>query len=164
MFDSLLKILREEIDLYNKVLHVSQVEKDAMLRSDLDEIHKATYGEAVLRSRIEDLEQKRRSVVKDLARIFSRDGERLSLHEICELAEEPYSTQFANCREHLLELAGRLSDINYSNKKLITHRLALIRGRLSFLNNLPVVSPVYHSTGKMLMTSRRIGRVLSAEF
>ena len=164
MFDNLLKILREETDLFGLMLNLAQDEKNAMMRSDLDALRTATDEKTSLVPRIQGLERKRQAVIEDLAGTMGRPIQGLSLREISGLAEEPYATQLEVCRLHLLRLASSISGISSQNRELITHRLKLVRSSFFFLNNLTVSSTVYRNTSKMTMTSDRSGRVLSGDF
>lgn len=164
MLDNLLKILREEADLFGMMLNLAQDEKDAVTRSDLDALRTATEGKTSLVPRIQDLDRKRKAVAEDLAGIMGRPTQGLNLREISGLAEEPYATQLEACRSHLSRLAASISDISFRNRELITHRLKFVRSSFFFLNNVTVSSTVYRNTGKMTMTSDRSGRVLSGDF
>jgi len=164
MFDNLLKILREEADLFGLMLNLAQEEKDAVTRSDLDALRTATDGKTSLVSRFQDLDRKRQAVSEDLAVAMGRPIQGLNLRKIAELAEEPYTSQLETCRLRLLRLAASIRDIGSQNRELIAHRLKLVRSSFFFLNQLTVSSTVYRNTGKMTMASDRSGRVLSGDF
>lgn len=164
MLDDLLKILREETSVYGVVLNLAEKEKDAIVESNLDALRTATDQKASLFTRIQDLETERQTLMEELGGVLGRPGQELSLRKLIRGAEEPHTSQLKDCRSHLLRLAASISEINAQNRALITHHLRLVRSSLSFLNNLTVSSTVYHSTGKMLMTSGRSGRVLSGEY
>jgi hypothetical protein len=163
-FDHLLKILREEIDLYGVVLNLARDEKDAIMRSDLDALRTATDGKSLLVPTIQGLERKRQAVIEDLSETVGRPAQELSLREISRLAEEPYAAQLKACRSHFLSLASSISEVGSQNREVITHRLRLVRSSFSFLNHLTASSTVYHNSGKMMMTSGRSGRLLSGDF
>jgi flagellar biosynthesis/type III secretory pathway chaperone len=163
MLDNLLKILREEANLFGMMLNLAQDEKDAVTRSDLDALRTATEEKTLLVPRIQELDRKRKAVAEDLAKTMGRPRG-LNLREISDLAEEPYATQLEACRSHLSRLAASISDISFRNRELITHRLKFVRSSFFFLNNVTVSSTVYRNTGKMTMTSDRSGRVLSGDF
>jgi len=164
MFDILLKILREEADLFALMLTLAQDEKDAVTRSDLDGLRTATDGKTSLVPRIQDLNRKREAVIEGMAGTMGRPIQGLTLREISKLAEEPYATQLKACRLHLLRLAASIRDIGSQNRELIAHRLKLVRSSFFFLNHLTVSSTVYQNTGKMTVASDRIGRFLSGDF
>jgi hypothetical protein len=164
IFDNLLKILWEEIDLYAMVLNLARDETDAMVRSDLDALRTATDGKTLLVPTIQGLERRRLAVIEDLSEIIGRPAKELSLRELSRLAQEPVATQLKACRSRLLSLASSISEVGSQNRDVITHRLRLVRSSFSFLNHLTAASTVYHNSGKMTMTSVRSGRVLSGEY
>jgi flagellar biosynthesis/type III secretory pathway chaperone len=164
IFDSLLKILGEEIDLYGMVLNLARDEKDAMMRSDLDALRTATDGKTSLVSTIQGLERKRQAIIEDLSKTVGRPAQELTLRELSRLAEEPFAAQLKACGSDLLSLASSISEVGSQNREVITHRLRLVRSSFSFLNHLTASSTVYHNSGKMMMTSARSGRVLSGEY
>jgi len=164
VYDTLLKILREEIDLYGMVLKLARDEKDALLRSDLDALRTATDGRSSLVPTIQDMEQKRHAVIEDLSEAVGRPAQELSLRELSRLAEEPFAARLRACRSHLLSLVSSISEVGSQNREFITHRLKLVRSSLSFLNQLTASNTIYHNSGKMMMRPDRSGRVLSSQY
>ena len=164
MYDTLLKILREEIDLYGMVLKLARDEKDALMRSDLDALRTATDGKSLLVPTIRGLEQKRQAIIEDLSGAVGRPSQELSLRELSRLAEEPFAARLKACRSHLLSLASSISEVGSQNREFITHRLKLVRSSFSFLSHLTASNTIYHNSGKMMMRSDRSGRVLSSQY
>jgi len=163
ILDSLLHVLNEETRLYRLALELSQKENESMVGSHLDAFRETTERKTSLVVKIQELEQDRQVIIKDLAEALGQPSDGFNLGKLAQMVEETYARKLRDCRSNLVNLINALSEINSRNREFISHSLKVIKSGFLFLNNLTASNTVYQCSGRM-MTSRRSGRVLSGEF
>ena len=159
VYDNFLDLLDGEAALYRALLSVLQLEKNAIIGSNLGELGKTGKEKEALLLKISIIEEQRQIMMEDLAESLECSPHDLTITKLAELAEEPYSARFKSFCSDLLPLAETIHDVNGANKALLRHSLKLIRSSFAFLNNLNTANAVYYRSGRMQQNDQS-GKVL----
>ncbi len=162
LVSNLLGLLEGETDLYRSLLLALQKEKKAIVDSELVELNETSKEKENLLLKIRILEEQRLRMVERLAENLAYSPQGLTLAELSQLVEEPYSTRLKDCSSNLLALVQSIQEVNRGNRSLLTHSLELVRGSLTLLTTLIGSNSVYYKTGEIQLDDQS-GRVLSGK-
>lgn len=162
LLNRLIGLVEEETDLYGALLSVLQKEKEAVVSSDLKELNEGSKQKESLILKIRILEEQRLTLLKKLADSLGHSSQYLTLTQVYQVVDEPYSSRLRESSSNLSALVQSIQEVNHTNKALLIHSIELVRGSLSLLHNLIASNPVYHHTGKV-QTGDQSGKVLSGK-
>ncbi len=160
VYDNFLDLLDGEAALYRALLSVLQLEKNAIIGSNLGELGKTGKEKEALLLKISIIEEQRQIMMEDLAESLECSPHDLTITKLAELVEEPYPARFKRLCSDLLPLAKTIRDVNDGNKALLRHSVELVRSSFAFLNNLITANAVYYRSGRMQQNNQS-GKVLS---
>ena len=160
VYDNFLDLLDGEAALYRALLSVLQLEKNAIIGSNLGELGKTGKEKEALLLKISIIEEQRQIMMEDLAESLECSPHDLTITKLAELVEEPYPARFKRLCSDLLPLAKTIRDVNDGNKALLRHSVELVRSSFAFLNNLITANAVYYRSGRMQQNDQS-GKVLS---
>lgn len=149
LMNNFIDLLKEETDLYKYLLSILAKERDAVVDSDLAALSEAGKEKETLLLKIRILEEQRIKMLERLVNSIGCTSKKLTLTELSQLIEEPYSTRLKDCNANLLALTQSIREANNSNRTLLGHSLELVRGSLNLLDNLIFNNAIYYQTGKM---------------
>ena len=159
VYDNFLDLLDGEAALYRALLSVLQLEKNAIIGSNLGELGKTGKEKEALLLKISIIEEQRQIMMEDLAESLECSPHDLTITKLAELVEEPYPARFKRLCSDLLPLAKTIRDVNDGNKALLRHSVELVRSSFAFLNNLITANAVYYRSGRMQQNDQS-GKVL----
>jgi flagellar biosynthesis/type III secretory pathway chaperone len=162
LLKELLKLLEDEIEIFQFLLPVFKKEEEAVLTLDLIELNKASAEKEKLLYNMRSLEKKRTHVMNKLSKFLEVLPEEITLTKLAQSVQEPYSIRLKNCGLQLLKLTKNISNANTGNKVMFAHSLNFVKGALTLLQNIIAPSQVYHQTGKV-EAGHHGGNVLSGE-
>ncbi|MBN2467047.1 MAG: flagellar protein FlgN [Deltaproteobacteria bacterium] len=160
--DRLLDILEEEKELYRSLLAVCQDEERALIRTNLKELNEKSKKKENLILKVRILEEQRLHVLKRIDDSLGGRAPHATLLELSQMLDEPYSSRLEEYHSDLSSLIQSITEINLTNKDLITHSVGLVKDSMLFLNNFITMSPIYYRTGK-IHHSEGSGFVLSGK-
>ena len=149
LLKELLKLLEDEIEIFQSLLPVFKKEKEAVLTSDLNELNKASAEKEKLLFNMRSLEKKRTHVMNKLSESLEVLPGELTLTKLAQSVKEPYSIRLKICGLQLLKLTKNISNANTGNKSMFVHSLNFVKGALALLQNIIAPGQVYHRTGKV---------------
>lgn len=149
LLEKLTSLLNEQLALYQTLLITLQQERKAIIDSHLITLSECTKEKENLILKIRVLEEQRINYMYAVAEVLESPVHTLTLRELSNRVGEPYASRLCDCATCLSALMQGIQEINHSNKALVAHSLDLIRGSLTFLNNLISENAVYYQTGKM---------------
>lgn len=126
--ENLITVLGGICDEYDNLLELSTKKKPAIISGNLEELSKITDEEQIVASRINNLDNKRREVIQDIANVVNRDVEDLILTNIIQMLEpRPVEQQkLAQVYDRLKAVVHRVREINEQNRDLILNALEMI--------------------------------------
>ena len=147
LLEKLLGLLEHATELYQSLFAVVQLEKDAVVELNLQQLNQACKAKDNLLLKLRILEEQREQLMDKLASDLGHSPQEISLTQLSQWVEEPYAGMLRVRSTELLSLIQRLQEANKQNKVLLSHSLELIQGSYNLLSNAMADSPVYYRGG-----------------
>ncbi len=126
--ENLITVLDSICEEYDNLLELSTKKKPAIISGNLEDLSKITDEEQIVASRINNLDNKRREVIQDIANVVNRDVEDLILTNIIQMLEPRPAEQqkLAKVHDRLKAVVHKVQQVNEQNKELIQSALEMI--------------------------------------
>jgi hypothetical protein len=152
-------ILLDEITAYETLLAIQQAEKRLLVAHEIEAfVDNLQAKEQTLRA-IADLEDRRQTLVKQLAPLLHLPDTAISLQQLSTRMPEPHARTMRQYRSRLQRLLRDVQRSSGENAWLVRDSLVLIEEALGFLGSLLPTMPTYQPSGTFAATIR--GRLLS---
>ena len=138
LMENLIDILEKENEEYTILTEISKEKTPVIIKGDLDKLNEVTEREQVIVARIQNLEKKRITVMKDIAEVTNRKGEDLKLPELIHMMENRPKERDALTRIHdrLKTTLGGIKLINEQNRELIQNSLDMVEFEMNMIQSL----------------------------
>lgn len=135
LMETLIQVLDEESQEYEKLLGLSMKKTPVLVSGDLDELAKITDEEQIVVSKINRLEQKRQETFTDVANVINKDVKTLMLSDLVEmLASRPVEQQkLAKVHDSLRSVVREVKRVNEQNRELIKNALEMVEFDMNML-------------------------------
>lgn len=135
LMETLIQVLDEESQEYEKLLGLSMKKTPVLVSGDLDELAKITDEEQIVVSKINRLEQKRQETFTDVANVINKDVKTLMLGDLVEmLASRPVEQQkLAKVHDRLKSAVYEVKRVNEQNRELIKNALEMVEFDMNML-------------------------------
>jgi flagellar biosynthesis/type III secretory pathway chaperone len=149
LLDSLLSVLRKEIEIYGELAQVIALEGEALLKPSLETLHESNARKetCILKTRI--LEEIRMKAVNRIAPVLGLEERGLKLQTILSHAEGNLGHDLRDCHRELRSLVTRISEENRRNRGLLDASLAGVRSNYQFIGNLLGGGSTYMGSGEL---------------
>ncbi len=119
--EDLITVLNKENSEYETLLELSNKKTPIIVSGNLKELEKITDEEQIVVSRINPLEQKRTSLMKDIANVINKDVKTLKLVNLIQMLEERPQEQkkLAEIHDKLQITMKNMVRVNEHNRELI---------------------------------------------
>ena len=160
LYDDLIRTLTQEIGAYGKLCNSFQTEKEALMKSSMEDLieHNITK-EACVRD-VRMLEEERAAQADKIAGILDLEGETISLSTLIAYADDGRKAELEECRAELSLLAGTAQRMNEHNKLLLEFCLQHVTQSFELISNLLTPCPTYMQSGMMNGTNCQ-GHIIS---
>ncbi len=135
LMEELISVLEQENIEYEKLLDLSMKKTPVVISANLEELQKITDDEQELVSKVNTLDKKRESLMKDIANVINKDVTELKLGNLVDMLEPRPKEQkrLAAAHDKLKDTIGQLVRVNEQNKELIKSSLEMVQFDLSLL-------------------------------
>ena len=133
--ETLIQVLDEESQEYEKLLGLSMKKTPVLVSGDLDELAKITDEEQIVVSKINRLEQRRQETFTDVANVINKDVKTLMLGDLVEmLSSRPVEQQkLAKVHDRLRNVVREVKRVNEQNRELIENALEMVEFDMNML-------------------------------
>lgn len=146
-FESLEKVLDDEVKVYRSLLDIVRKEKEVLIAANIDELNENNRAKESHILKIRALERIREKAARDLAVAVGSQSESPRLLEIASKMVEPFSGKLRSIHSTLELLIRRIKDLNDSNEELVKATLKTVNGALGAIKNTLQPSATYASSG-----------------
>ncbi|MBU8910842.1 MAG: flagellar protein FlgN [Desulfobacterales bacterium] len=166
LYDSLISVLRNEVDVYSKIHNCFLDEKKILSGSSVDELHESNSRKetCILKARM--IEEARTKLIERILNVLNLDGKALdkdkSLSALLLHGNDSQKKELEECRSALKSLLMDIHRLNDRNKTLLDSSLFYVRKSITFLGQLIYPCATYMNTGK-LKSNNLNGKILSRE-
>ncbi len=138
LVEELLVDLQTENETYGELLALSDTKRESIIKGNVEELEKITASEEEISSRLKNLENKRTSILKDMAVVLGHDGEIPTVTNVIEqLSSQPKEQQaLTQARDRLVETASKLQFANQQNSILLQQALEMVEFDLTLFKSL----------------------------
>lgn len=162
LLDSLLAVLRQDVEVYGELQANINEKRDVLRRPSLELLTESNgkMETCVLKAKM--LEEARTNIVKKIAKSLGRQEKDITMTFLASYVKGQRKTELKAQQMALSSLMGSISEINEKNKALLDYSVSYVKSTMDFVNNLLSTGADYVSTGQ-LKTGARNGRILCKE-
>ena len=137
MMENLIGVLQEELDTYKEFIPVLQDKTVAVIKNETDKLQNISTTEQQYLDKINNLENKREEIVKNMAIVFDKDYKTLTIKSIIKMLDNQPKDQQALSKIHdeLISTVKVIIDINTHNKSLIEQSLEMIEFNMNVIRS-----------------------------
>lgn len=137
LIEELITVLRQEEEVYEKLLPVVEQKTQIIVRNDLTALQKITEQEQLAIERVTSLEHKRDEVIVNMGVVLNRNPRTLTLKKLIELLgrQPKEQKELSVLHDSLTALLKKLSDANLRNQSLIEQSLEMIEFNMNLIQS-----------------------------
>jgi flagellar biosynthesis/type III secretory pathway chaperone len=121
----LLKILKEEKELYEELFQAAEGKKEALIDNDIDKLLEKVETDQKIIPEIEKKEAKRNEVIEEIKAEFNLQTAENSYKALFKKLPADWSEEFDPVRQELLALTDEFNKLNQNNQRLLEQALKL---------------------------------------
>lgn len=158
LMNELLEVLENEEAGYRELVEASTRKKEVIIKADIRALEEITAEEQEIAGKIKNIENKRISIMEDIANVLNRKPEDLTVDALLEiLANQPKEQeQLAKIRLQLKDTLTEMKNINEQNQTLVNQAMELVEFDMALLKSMrqaPETANYYrqaYNTGELL--------------
>ncbi len=137
LIEELISVLRQEEEVYKKLLPVAEKKTQTIIQNDLTALQQITEQEQLAIEAVTALEHKRDEVIVNMGIVLNRNPKTLTLHKLISLLERQPAEQrqLAELHDSLTAILKKLSDANLRNQSLIEQSLEMIEFNMNLIQS-----------------------------
>ncbi|MBW2632084.1 MAG: flagellar protein FlgN [Deltaproteobacteria bacterium] len=167
LYDSLISVLREEIEVYRKLRESLLNERKTMAGSSVEELHESNSRKETCILKAKMVKEVRTKLVERIINVLNLDGKSLGLDDktlstLLLHGDDGRKKDLEECRSELKFLLMDIHGLNERNKTLLDSSLFYVRKSIDFLGQLIYPGATYMSTGS-LKANNLNGKIVSRE-
>lgn len=120
MLNQFNQILKDKIKLYQELKTILQEEKNVLVKGNISRFQNFLTKKELIIKKLRDIEEKRKTVLKEIAHEMGLPFEGISLSKIIKKASSPISVELKKSRIQLIELINSIDKLNLYNEKLVS--------------------------------------------
>lgn len=138
LMDELLEVLEKEEAEYRQLVETSTRKKEVIIKADIRALEEITGEEQEIAGRIKNIENKRISIMRDMANVLNRKPEELTVDVMIEILQKQPKEQeeLAKLRAKLKETLAEMKNINEQNQTLITQALEMVEFDMALIKSI----------------------------
>ena len=154
LMENLIQVLEKECQVYEKLLKLSKEKTPVIIKGDLDKLEKITDEEQKIVTEVNQLDNQRVQVLKDIAIVINKDVETLKLKNLIQVLDKRPEEQhkLAVCHDKIAQIVGDLVILNDQNHALISNALEMVSFDINLvqaLNSAPETANYTKKAGRM---------------
>ena len=138
LVEELLVGMKKEDACYTRLLELSENKRQAIIAGAVADLEEVTATEESISSDLKNLENKRVSILRDMAVDLGHDGEQLTVTNVIEQLDGQPKEQrdLTAARDALVDVATRLQTANAQNSVLLQQALEMVEFDLTLFKSL----------------------------
>jgi len=162
LLDSLLAVLRQDVEIFGELQANINEKRDVLRRPSLELLTESNSKTetCVLKARM--LEEARANIVKKIAKSLDRQEKDITLTFLASYVDGQRKNELKAQQKVLSSLMGSINEINEKNKVLLDYSVSYVKSTMDFIDNLFSTGADYVNTGQ-LKAGARNGRILCKE-
>lgn len=130
--------MKAEQDNYQKLIDLSDDKRKTVIQGRIDDLEKITAKEQDIADSLKSLENKRVSLLKDMAIVTGHDNEKVTVTQVIEMlsGQPEQQKQLTEARDALTRTAGIMQTENERTQVLLQQALELVEFDLTLFKSL----------------------------
>ena len=121
--EDLLKLLKEEKELYQKLFEVAEAKNEALLENDTEALSQTLAADQEVIEKIEAKENERKEIIAKIKEEFDLKLEHDKYSDFIEELPADWEEDLKDIREEIIELTDDFYSLNDQNQKLLSQAL-----------------------------------------
>lgn len=136
--EELINVLKEEHEVYKKLLELSLKKTPVIIGANLEELAKITDDEQLVVSELSKVDKKRDMFMRDIANVINKDVNTLKLSDLITMLEArpQEQKQLADIYDKLKATLYQMRQTNEQNKALIESSLEMVQFDMNILQSM----------------------------
>ena len=153
LYDSLLYVLRNEIEVYRELHNLFLNEKTLLVKSSINELYENSSKKETCVLKAKMLEEVRINLVNKISKFLDIDENDINFSILLSYGDDTQRRELKECQSSLRSLLTEIKELNKKNKLLLDSSLIYVQRSIDFINQLVCPSPSYLSTGKLKLNN-----------
>ncbi len=138
LVEELLVCMKKETEEYKGLLDLSEKKRLAIIAGNIQDLEDVTKAEEETSSLLKNLENKRGSLLRDMAVVLGHDGQQLTVTDVIgQLDRQPKEqSELTQARDALVEVASKLRLANDQNSILLQQALEMVEFDLTLFKSM----------------------------
>lgn len=149
LYNSLLDVLKNEIDVYRELHKLFLNEKVFLVKSSMDELCKNSSKKETCVLKTKMLEEVRTNLAEKIFKLLDIDKKDMNFSKLLSYGDDAQRQELTECQLSLRFLLAEINKLNKRNKLLLDSSLIYVQKSIDFINQLICPSSSYLSTGKL---------------
>jgi len=162
LYDSLLRVLRNEIEVYGELHKLFLNERALLVKSSMDELYENSSKKETCILKAKMLEEVRMNLVEKIFKLLNIDKKDINFSRLLSYGDDAQRRELTECQLSLRFLLNEINRLNKKNKMLLDSSLIYIQRSIDFINQLIYPTSNYLSTGK-LKSNNMNGKIICWE-
>jgi len=121
--ENLIKLLKEEKELYQKLFAVAEEKNEALLENDTEALSKTLAADQEVIEKIEAKEKERKEIIEKIKKEFDLKLEHDKYSDFIKELPADWEEDLRKIREEIIELTDEFYSLNDQNQKLLNQAL-----------------------------------------
>lgn len=137
LMDELLEVLGNEEAVYCELVEASRRKKEVIIKADIKALEEITGEEQEIASKIKNIENRRISIMEDIANVLGRRVEELTVDALLEVLKNQPKEQeeLARIRSRLKNTLTKMKEINEQNQTLVNQAMEMVEFDMALLKS-----------------------------
>lgn len=138
LMEELLSTMDGETEQYEKLISLNGEKKDSIIHKKLDVLESITEQEQAIADSLLELEKKRGSLLRNMATVLGRDGEKITVSWMIDnLSNQPVEQeQLRMAKNRLTKAADDMQVLNFQNQNLLRQAIEMVEFDLTLIKSM----------------------------
>lgn len=143
----LVRILSEEMQMYNELLLVLRKKQSSIIEGKLEELQQTVIDEQVVLKKTEEIGKSRTASLQDLNAALNEDEEVRTIGQLIQRVESTYAERLSDLHLSLQKIVQEVMLANEENRYLLDYSIRFVREAARELIKTSDQFPLYSSAG-----------------
>jgi len=126
LLTELIELLETQKELYSNLLDLSISKKDAIVKTNVNELDNIVKAEQILLLRLGEVESKRQRLIEQIAKEYKVNKEEVNLEFVLNQLNSSQKNKVMDIRVQFINILDDITKYNNVNKKLLEKQLSFV--------------------------------------
>ena len=162
LYDSLVSVLKKEIEVYRKLYDSLLKEREILAGSSVNELYENNSRKETCILKAKMVKDVRTKLLEKIINVLNLDGRDIRISTLLPHGDDNQKKELEECQSILRSLLMTVNELSKKNKALLVSSLFYVRKSIDFLGQIISPGVTYLSTGR-LKANHVNGKIVSRE-